>query len=60
MWGERIGSLMEAEALTLVHEQRYASPEGGNAGDESLGSRQGRWMVDRNRRGGNWDRHKGI
>ena len=52
---------MEAEALTLVPEQRYASPEGGNdAGDESVGSRQGRWMVDRNRRGGNWDRHKGI
>lgn len=52
---------MEAEALTLVPEQRYASPEGGNdAGDGSVGSRQGRWMVDRNRRGGNWDRHKGI
>lgn len=52
---------MEAEALTFVPGQRYASPEGGNdAGDESVRSRKCRWMVDRNRRGGNWDRHNGI
>lgn len=52
---------MEVETLTLVPGQRYATPEGGNdAGDESVRSRKCRWMVDRNRRGGNRDRHKGI
>lgn len=53
--------MVETEALVIVSGHRYTSPEGGNdAGDGSVRSRKCRWMADKDRGKGNWDRYKGI